>query len=233
MEKNISDLAVLMRQVFQSVTQSSGQSGLFNQYAESDRDLDIAAAAEIRRNNLLSYIAGFVTVPRILVLGEAPGYDGCRFSGVPFTSEYELLNHDFWKNRPILQSSVRAGGHTERSARVVWELMGPVMERVFMWNVVPHHPWKRSVRPRRKFNNRTPTLPERERFTSVLAQLVELLQPLCVLPFGKHALNATREILPQVLTIALQHPSPRHGGEAIFRKQMPDVIAQLRRLELL
>ena len=43
-----------------------------------------------RQGNLLNYLLHFEGKPRYLIVGEAPGPWGCRFSGVPFTSERQL-----------------------------------------------------------------------------------------------------------------------------------------------
>ena len=65
---------------------------LFNHYRDEDRQYDRKGAAEIRRENLWNYLDSFRRVPKILIIGIAPGYQGCRFSGVPFTSERQLCN---------------------------------------------------------------------------------------------------------------------------------------------
>jgi len=52
----------------------------------------------IRKHNLLTYFVHMKKLkPKILLLGEAPGYKGCRLTGVPFTSEKILSNHLFFK----------------------------------------------------------------------------------------------------------------------------------------
>ena len=47
----------------------------------------------IRRNNLSLYLHELLSrQTKILLLGEAPGYQGCRLTGIPFTSEHILVN---------------------------------------------------------------------------------------------------------------------------------------------
>jgi len=47
----------------------------------------------IRRENLLLYLKYMKEIkPEVILIGEAPGYHGCRLTGVPFTSEFILLN---------------------------------------------------------------------------------------------------------------------------------------------
>src|SRR3954451_22989426 len=64
---------------------------LFNPYHDADAQLDRKDAVKIRRANLKHYLAAFAERPAILLVGEAPGPHGCRFSGVPFTSEHQIV----------------------------------------------------------------------------------------------------------------------------------------------
>ena len=58
--------------------------GAFNQYLESNPDLEKPDGPAIRRRNLRRYLCEFANASYLLV-GEAAGYAGCRFSGIPFT----------------------------------------------------------------------------------------------------------------------------------------------------
>src|SRR5690554_885232 len=84
---------------------------LFNLYRDVNEDLDRPDAAEIRRTNLYRYLERYQSFPPVLLLAEAPGPRGCRFSGVPFVSEAQLLDDTF----PIdgYQSSARETPHAE------------------------------------------------------------------------------------------------------------------------
>ena len=60
---------------------------VFNPYAGVDE------LSAMRRHNLSLYLRRMAErQPRLLLLGEAPGYRGCRVTGVPFTSESILLD---------------------------------------------------------------------------------------------------------------------------------------------
>ena len=54
----------------------------FNQYRDEQPDLDIAGGAATRRRNLCVYLDAFAGA-RVVLVGEAAGYAGCRFSGIP------------------------------------------------------------------------------------------------------------------------------------------------------
>src|SRR5262249_52738929 len=111
---------------------------LFNPYGSLDLDLDRPDAVRIRRMNLRNYLGSFRIAPQILLVGEAPGPRGCRFSGVPFTSEWQLVS----KVLPFTgeQSSRRPRPYKESSATTFWQAMRGREARVFTWNCVPFHP---------------------------------------------------------------------------------------------
>src|SRR5680860_1017481 len=44
---------------------------------------------ELRRERLKRHLNA--PNPRLLIIGEAPGYQGCRYSGLAFTSERQLV----------------------------------------------------------------------------------------------------------------------------------------------
>ena len=83
--------------------------GVFNQYQEEHPEHDLPDAAEMRINNLRRYLDTFRGARHIL-LAEAAGYQGCRFSGVPMTSEAQLVEPGtlYW---------ARGQGYTRTSKR--------------------------------------------------------------------------------------------------------------------
>ena len=64
-----------------------------NPWREQDEtELDLPGAAALRRDYLRRYLA-VRPAPRVLLLAEAAGYQGCRFSGIALTCERMLLGH--------------------------------------------------------------------------------------------------------------------------------------------
>jgi uracil-DNA glycosylase len=78
----------------------------------------------------------------VALIGEAPGYRGARRSGVPFTSEHQLLGHGMRKATATIVHQVLAELNAEA--------------RVLLWNAVPYHP-HRLGEPQ---SNRRPTTAE-------------------------------------------------------------------------
>jgi hypothetical protein len=62
---------------------------LVNPYSRFDPALDRPGGAAIRAATLLAYMEAR-SRPTLLLVGEAAGYQGCRFSGIAFTSERTL-----------------------------------------------------------------------------------------------------------------------------------------------
>jgi hypothetical protein len=98
-------------------------SNLFNQYSYE------LNANSIRRNNLFLYLQQMANLkPKMLLVGEASGYRGCRLTGVPFTSEYILMNGLepiglFGERRGYQKTDEFEKLWKEASASIVWETL--------------------------------------------------------------------------------------------------------------
>ena len=66
---------------------------MFNPWRDND-DRDAAPRREMpaqRRENMAAYLEARAHAARVLLLGEAPSHRGCRFTGIAFCSETELV----------------------------------------------------------------------------------------------------------------------------------------------
>ena len=115
-EEEVMILDNLWRFVEEAVFSEPSTQTLFNPYNDADFKFDKTDAVTIRRTNLKNYHSSFAQKPTLLLVGEAPGPKGCRFSGVPFTSEYQLVSNLL----PFRgdQSSNRAKPYKEASAGI-------------------------------------------------------------------------------------------------------------------
>lgn len=181
--------------------------GLFNFYRDQDPAVEISGAAARRRQNLWGFFASLPQRPALLLVGEAPGWRGCRFSGVPFTSEVQLeeARLQFWGVR----TSINANPHRETSAGIFWDALAPHYPNFIAWNCVPFHPHA----PEALCSNRSPTKTELRRFSANLEQLFEILQPEQTLAIGRVA----QQTLAQIGLNAYPLRHPAHGGAAEFR----------------
>lgn len=82
-------VAPTRQDAFLEPLQAFGAPCVFNPWADADpSDSDIVRAPAARLARLRAHLD---CSPEYLLIGEAPGYQGCRFSGVPFASEALVL----------------------------------------------------------------------------------------------------------------------------------------------
>ncbi|MEJ2313891.1 MAG: uracil-DNA glycosylase [Nitrospirota bacterium] len=187
---------------------------LFNQYRDRVEGLDLPGAEEIRRENLRGYLASFGRRPRALVVGEAPGPWGCRFSGLPFTGERMLEEGAFpFGGR---KSSTHEPPYQERSGVIFWRDMLPRLGEFLLVNSVPFHPHRRGE----PLSIRTPTRGELEGCAPILAAIVERLDPRTLVAVGRKAEAALGMLgLP---ALYVRHPS--RGGAREFARGMERIF---------
>jgi uracil-DNA glycosylase len=179
---------------------------LVNPYACFDPDIDRPGGAAIRAATLLAYLEAR-SHPALLLVGEAAGYQGCRFSGIAFTSERALPTSQW--------TSTKREAWREPSATIVHDALQELglQDRTILWNVVPFHPAGASPR-----SNRTPIAAERRAATEWLRRIRAITQPGVVAAIGRVAEAALGPGTPY-----LRHPA--HGGAGRFR----DGLGQLAR----
>jgi hypothetical protein len=212
---------------------------VFNPWHDHD-ERDRAPARETpaqRRDNFAAYLEHRKGAARVLLLGEAPSHRGCRFSGIAFCSEVELLQkRELVAARALTLTSAGADSKPmrERSAAVIWGEMGEARcaRQVVLWNAFPWHPFKAegSVAdgPSGPSSNRRPSRAEveqgREAFEALLACFEH---ELAVFAVGKVAEEALRN-LGHDSAGCIRHPSM--GGEMLFRSQFREqVLGHLQR----
>ena len=88
----------------------------FNQYRDADAALDRPGAAQVRLGSLAAYLRARPH-SSLLLVGEAAGYAGCRFSGIPSTSERCLPPGSVDQCR--CPQGPRRALHVEHSASIV------------------------------------------------------------------------------------------------------------------
>ena len=190
--------------------------GLFNQYKDTDPEYDLPDAGRLRRENLKNYMMCYRKRPQVLLVGEAAGPWGCRFSGVPFTSESQLVRGGlpFKGNR----TSRHEPPYRERSGAVVWDALLQEFPRFLLWNAVPLHPHE----PGRKnlLTIRTPRLQEIKAFSPLLKEFLSVLEPERVVAVGRKAQYALGLI--GVPCDYVRHPA--QGGEGEFREGIKKIF---------
>jgi len=181
----------------------------FNQYRDVHPDLDLPDGAEARCHNLRRYLEVFADA-RFVLVGEAAGYAGCRFSGIPFTCEAQLIGAEAlnWvdSGAGLARSSARETLWTERSAQIVWGALGRRTDCV-LWNAFPWHPFGEAG----PLSNRSPGRNLRDGL-QVLCCMLSLFPSARPYAVGRAAQWALARVGVQAPYI--RHPS--HGGKRKF-----------------
>src|SRR4026209_1272483 len=118
---------------FVRLLKQSPPGAVFNPWWQVDRQNDIGRNAPvIRRNHLGAYLHKRLGKVKLVVIGEALGYRGGHFSGIPMTSERILLGkkenagikpeHVFssFNARRTSKSEQCTDGFSEPTATIVW-----------------------------------------------------------------------------------------------------------------
>ncbi len=181
--------------------------GVFNQYRDWDPALERRDSSKVRRNNLLHYLEVFSGASYVLV-GEAAGYAGCRFSGIPFTGEAQLVGPDplSWAAEGGLDQTSLAEPWRERSAEIVWPALGERRDCV-LWNAFPWHPFKDGP-----LTNRRPRKSELRQAHDVLRYFLSLFPQAEIHAVGRVSQGVLEEL--GIEAVYIRHPS--HGGKRAF-----------------
>ena len=153
----------------------------------------------------------------VLLIGEAPGYKGCRLSGIPFTSGSVIrgAKHNIFKQIGDKISIPKLD--TEATASVFWEFFGNNRPIPILWNAFPFHPHL-SDNPD---SNRKPTHLEIDEGKSYLLMLHEIFRPKKLCSVGRVGQAILSELFPSNQITYVRHPS--RGGKKPFMKGMAEL----------
>ncbi|MCG7952661.1 MAG: uracil-DNA glycosylase [Candidatus Thiodiazotropha endolucinida] len=190
---------------------------MFNPWSQScDTEIDSEGWKD-RRKRLLAHLS--CQTPRILVIGEAPGYQGCRYSGIAFTSERLLLEGAIPRIE-VLEGRIthRPRPWSEPSATIVWKALYEfgVAEDTVMFNAVPWHPQGNKG----PLSNRTPTQVEKQAGLEHLKLLLDIFHGIHVVALGNTASDSLSSI--DCAHEKLRHPA--NGGATEFREGLSRVV---------
>src|SRR5260370_21422238 len=181
-----------------------------------------------RRATALSAMLASALAARIdaIWMGRELGYRGGRRTGLALTDDVHIARHakrwDLVAERPTIGAAI-----AERTAAVIWSMLGEIDARIFLWNVFPLHPHE-SGEP---FTNRQHNARERRAGEELLETLVALLKPARIIAIGNDAAAAANRISDDIPVIGVRHPS--YGGQTEFLCQIAklyDASLQPRRL---
>ena len=233
---------------FLRLLKRSPSGAVFNPWWQVDEQNDIGEHAPVmRRRQLRAYLQKRLCKAKLALIGEAVGYRGGHFSGIPMTSErlllgrhpevvaalYERRNlHGNGGRSPPLQiiSSVAPqrtskpekcpDGFSEPTATIVWGTLlrlGLKPQQFVLWNAFPWH----SFDPRHgMLSNRMPNKSERSAGLPVLKAFLELFPCDQVVALGTIAAAQLEKL--NVNALRVRHPAS--GGARLFRTQIAAVV---------
>lgn len=192
---------------------------VFNPWGEDDERDAYPGGAAMRLARLGQH---FECTPRFLLIGEAPGYQGCHFSGVPFTNEKLLLEGKVPRIKVNLRITQRDLPWSEPSATIIWRTLHEleIASVTVMWNAFAWHPFKNGE----PMSNRAPTSSELLRGQPALKAVVEHFSNASVIAVGRVA-QSTLKTLGVEVACAVRHPSM--GGATAFRDGMAKAVDNL------
>jgi uracil-DNA glycosylase len=155
---------------------------------------DKAGYPENRRKYQLDYIASKNDV-RIVIIGEAPGLDGCGFGGIAFTGEYNAIYDlglpDYHQTGSDLQK--------EQSANLIYGALKTYCQRagvtvaeaarhIYLTNAIMCVPLNKNGR-----SIAAPSSATRKQCGDNLVRQLEILKPPVIVTLGANALKAVAE----------------------------------------
>jgi uracil-DNA glycosylase len=240
---------------FIKVLRKSPSGAVFNPWLEVDEQNDIGRhAPAIRRRQLQAYLEKRFRRANLAIIGEAIGYRGGHFSGIPMTSERLLLglSKDVVAalcERRNLRRRLRDGGHrpplqvipgikprrtskpsicpdgfAEPTATIVWSTLVKLGLRPEQFVLWNAFPWHSFDRRRGMLSNRAPTKTERSAGLPVLNAFLKLFPCKQVVALGRIAAAALEEL--GIDAHYVRHPAS--GGAKLFRRQIAKIAPTIR-----
>lgn len=198
-------------------TLPSGRPGLFNPWADhcphdAEGNDPVAKLARLA--------AHLACEPAFILVGEAPGYQGCRYSGIAFTSE-RLLGEGAIPRIPALSArlSTRRLPFSEPSATIVWKTLYRlgIAERTILWNAMQLHPHRAD----NLWSNRTPAPHEIALGEPAIRMLMAAFPQAKMVAVGKKAEGLLAGMGVKIAG-AVRHPA--NGGASQFSQGLQALI---------
>ncbi len=168
-----------------------------------------SAESNIRRNNLKLYLEKMKEInSSILLLGEAPGYKGCRLTGIPFSRESVLNRNEFFKNQNFEFINEIKNLENEISATIVWDELNNYLDKPLIWNIFPFHPHEANNIK----TNRTPTKTELSVGKDYLKELLEIFNIKKIIALGRKSESQISDLGLEFVYV--RHPA--NGGKNKF-----------------
>jgi hypothetical protein len=208
---------------FLRLLKRSPSGAVFNPWWQVDEQNDIGPSAPaIRRKQLRAYLQQRLGKETLALIGEAVGYRGGHFSGIPMTSERLLLGKQpevvatLYKSQRTSKPEKCPNGFSEPTATIVWGMLlrlGLKPDQFVLWNAFPWHSFDSR---HGMLSNRMPDKSERAAGLPVLKTFFELFPCDQVVALGKVAASGLDQL--GIAAQCVRHPAS--GGAKLFRHQI-------------
>ena len=207
---------------------------VFNPWHDYDERYDASRrGSSVRRQQLQAYLEERLHKAKIIMIAEAVGYQGGRFTGIAMTCERMLLGHHDTVTSDMVFTGVlpkrtsradstyitkriqRELGFNEPTDSVVWNAMLEANidpYEVVLWNIFPFHPFKGDD----GLTNRTPTQDELDQGWTYTKQLLRLFPDAHILGIGQKS-SLTLQAYGVDVEATLRHPA--NGGAGLYKQQ--------------
>jgi uracil-DNA glycosylase len=214
-------------ETFLHLLRNSPRGGIFNPWWQIDQENDFGPQApRIRRAQLRAYFAERIGSARLALVGEALGYRGGHFTGIPMTSERILL-----ADQQVLSSIAprrtskpekSPRGFSEPTASLVWNALlgfGLRGDQFVLWNAFPWHPFDAR---RGTLTNRKPSAAELRHGILILKKFLQMFRCETVITLGRVAAAQLERV--DYRAIRVRHPA--NAGASLFRQQLRAVFSR-------
>lgn len=175
-----------------------------------------------RRRNLEIYLQEMLDrAPKVLLLGEAPGFRGMRITGVPFTNRTMFEGPAnrfglFGPGKGYALPEEAAGVASEPTATVMWDVLAELDFLPLLWSACPWHTHVAG----QPLSNRTPTAAEADLGTPFWQSLTEIFPIQTVVAVG----NVAHRSLLRTGVDAPKVRHPAHGGRSAFKRGLQELL---------
>lgn len=213
---DIQDRQAKIEPFIHSFSQGMALPNVENLYNQSTNE------GRIRAHNVKLYLNLMAQQqPEVLLVGEAPGYQGTRRTGVPFASEYIIdgLMEDapFFANKPgFLRAYNDERTYREPTSTIMWRTISKCERLPLLWAAFPHHPHE----PGNVETNRAPTRAELAGTRTLLQTFLDIFAVRQIIAVGNTAQLALSSL--GIDAVKIRHPS--HGGASEFARQLYELV---------
>lgn len=191
---------------------------VFNPWRDRCDIYDREDAAARRRLNLERILEAAVdSKVETIWIARDLGYRGGRRTGIALTDEVHLDRAGAISGGVLLSRATEGPVVAERTAAIIWRMLGQIGHPVVLWNVFPFHPHE----PENSLSNRCHTKRERDATWPLLLSLLDMIQPRKIVAIGRDAHLALGEY--EVEATAVRHPS--YGGQTEFMSSIASLYA--------